>query len=167
MEGGDVNAVQSLVQTVAGTRPGARLARAARIDLQDRLVHRVTGGRVTVTGVLAGIPTILVTTTGRRGGRPHTVPLVRVTDPAQPGTIAVVASSYGRDRDPEWALDLRARPHAVVTDRGRSRRHAAREVTGDEYERWFQRAAAVCRVYPRYRRRARRRIPIFTLTPVD
>ena len=108
------------------------------------------GGRATVTGVLAGFPTVFVTTTGARSGRPHTVPLIAVTDEAKPGRIALVASNFGQSHDPAWCRNLRASPEADVD----GERYTAEEVGGEAWERWFHLATAIYVGYPLYRSRA-------------
>jgi deazaflavin-dependent oxidoreductase (nitroreductase family) len=161
-----VNAAQSAVQGLAGSAPGAWLLRGLRIDGQDRLLDRMTGGRTTVSGVLAGLPTVFVTTSGRRTGRPHTVPLTRISDPERPDVIGLIGSNFGRPDDPDWALNLRAHPAATVHEAGSERAFTAVEVVGGEpYERWFVLGAAVYRGFGGYRRRAGRHVPVFELTP--
>jgi deazaflavin-dependent oxidoreductase (nitroreductase family) len=154
------------VQRVAASRPGAAFFRTTRIDAQDRLLHRLTGGRTTVTGVFAAFPTVFVTTTGARSGQPHTVPLIAVTDAAKPGRIALIASNFGQAHDPDWCRNLRASPDATVLARDGSRRYAGEEVAGEAYERWFDLGARVYSGYRPYRIRAGRHIPIFELTPL-
>lgn len=161
-----MNRLQRAVQQVAASRPGAAFFRTTRIDAQDRLLHRLTGGRATVTAVFAAFPTVFVTTTGARSGRPHTVPLLAITDPERPERIGLIASNFGQGHDPAWCSNLRASPEATVIDRRGSRRYAAQEVAGDAYERWFDLGARVYLGYPHYRSRAGRHIPIFELTPL-
>ncbi len=156
-----VSRVQGAVRRAAASRPGAAFFRTTRIDAQDRLLHRLTGGRATVTGVLAGFPTVFVTTTGARSGRAHTVPLIAVADETRPGRIALVASNFGQSHDPGWCRNLRAVPEADVD----GERYTAREVSGEEWERWFDLATALYVGYPLYRSRAGRHIPIFELSP--
>lgn len=160
-----MNALQRAVQGVAASRPGAAFFRTTRIDAQDRVVHRLTGGRTTVTGLFAAFPTVFVTTTGARSGRPHTVPLIAVTDQAKPGMIALIASNFGQAHDPDWCRNLRVSPEATVLTRDGSRRYAAEEVAEEAYERWFDLGTQLYVGYPPYRSRAARHIPIFELAP--
>jgi deazaflavin-dependent oxidoreductase (nitroreductase family) len=157
-----VNPLRNVVQQVAASKPGTAFFRTARIDEQDRLLHRISGGRATVTGLFAGFPTVFVTTTGAHSGRPHTVPLIAVADEDRPGRIAVVASNFGQGHDPDWCHNLRAWPEARVG----GDLYAAEEVSGEAWERWFELATRIYLGYPPYRRRAGRHIPIFELTPL-
>jgi deazaflavin-dependent oxidoreductase (nitroreductase family) len=54
---------------------------------------------------------LLLTTTGRRSGRPHTTPMMFHR---QDGRMFVIASNVGAPRDPEWCLNLRADPRVTV-----------------------------------------------------
>lgn len=51
---------------------------------------------------------VLITTKGRRTGRPHTVPLGSVRDEA--GNIVLFASNMGAPAEPQWFANLAADP---------------------------------------------------------
>ncbi len=72
-------------------------------------VYRLSGGAV--GGLLFGVPTLLLTTRGRRTGLPRTTPLYWLSDGED---FAVVASFGGSPQDPEWWLNLQADPHAWI-----------------------------------------------------
>ena len=72
-------------------------------------LYRRSGGRV--GGTMRGVPLLLLTTTGRRSGRPWTVPLMYQTD--GDGWV-LVASNGGSDRHPSWWLNLRSNPDASI-----------------------------------------------------
>ena len=160
-----MTALQRAVQRVAASRPGAAFFRVTRVGAQDRLVHRLSGGRGTLTGAFAAFPTVFVTTRGARSGRPHTVALLAVSDPAKEGRIGLIASNFGQGQDPDWCRNLRASPEATVTGPGGGGRYTAEEVAGPAYERWFELGSDLYLGYPGYRRRAGRHLPIFELTP--
>lgn len=75
--------------------------------------YRATGGRV--GGRTAGVPVLLLTTTGRRTGRRRTVPLVYWE---RDGDFVVSASNAGHWR-PAWYHNLVAEPQATVQVRSR------------------------------------------------
>ena len=79
----------------------------------DRATLRITGGRTTLTGWLAGVPTVMLTTVGAKSGRTRTAPLLAIEDDQRPGVIAVVASNYGQSHDP--GLVLQPEAHARAT----------------------------------------------------
>src|SRR5262245_43238603 len=113
-----MNAIQRGVQRVAASKPGGTFFRVTGIGAQDRIVHRMTGGRATVTGLFAGFPTVFVTTAGARSGRAHTVALIAVSDPERPGRLGLIASNFGQSHDPDWCRNLRASGEATVADGG-------------------------------------------------
>lgn len=106
--------------------------------------------------------TIKLTTTGRRSGRRRTVTLYAFEDADR---LVVVGSLGGVARDPAWAHNLRAAPHAVV-GRG-SEEHPVRaiEVDGPERERLWELVADAFPLYRTYQRRTKRLIPLFVLEP--
>ena len=130
----------------------------------DRFLGRVTGGRVfLLTGT--GLPTLLLTTTGRKSGRPRTVPLLY----ARHGdALLVVGSNWGQRQDPAWALNLLANPRATVAVRGKSRPVRARVIEGEERERvWNSILTKNWPGYENYAERSGRHINVFALEPVN
>jgi len=100
---------QRLVGSPAFTAVGKRVF--PRLDLA---LQRVTRGRVSLTAAL-GIPLLLLETTGRRTGEPRVTPLTYAT---QGTDFLVVGSNWGQARPPAWALNLLAKPEAVVSLHG-------------------------------------------------
>jgi deazaflavin-dependent oxidoreductase (nitroreductase family) len=54
---------------------------------------------------------LLLTTTGRRTGDPHTTPMMFHREDER---LFVIASNVGAPRDPDWCLNLRAEPAVTV-----------------------------------------------------
>jgi deazaflavin-dependent oxidoreductase (nitroreductase family) len=137
----------------------------------DRRLHpvlyRLTGGRG-IIGRILGCEMVLLTTTGRRSGRPRTVALFafRVADTPVPGSWAVVGSRGGSKIIPAWYRNLEASPGAALQVRDRSAAVRAREAAGDEYERIFEQAARGYPGYRLYRAESPVHIPIVVLEPV-
>jgi deazaflavin-dependent oxidoreductase (nitroreductase family) len=129
----------------------------------DRFLGRVTGGRVfLLTGT--GLPTLLLTTTGRKSGQERTVPLLYAR---HAGALLVVGSNWGQQQHPAWALNLLADPAAKVTIRGKSGAVRARVIEGDERELvWNTILTKNWPGYENYAERAGRHINIFALEPV-
>lgn len=136
-----------------------------------RLVKAGTAAHIALYRVLRGnIPhpflgrhCILVTTTGRRSGKRHTMPLLFVRDG---GDYVVVASWGGSDRAPHWYRNMRADPRVVVEDRGRTTPAVAIAVDDpQEYARLWARLVAIYPTYETYRKRTSRRLPIVRLSP--
>jgi deazaflavin-dependent oxidoreductase (nitroreductase family) len=72
-------------------------------------LYRRTRGRL--GGRLAGLPHLLLTTTGRRSAQPRTVPLSYMPDRED---FVLVASNGGSDRPPVWWLNLEHTPEATI-----------------------------------------------------
>jgi deazaflavin-dependent oxidoreductase (nitroreductase family) len=126
-----------------------------------RLVYLLTGGRVGAR--IADMPVLLLTTTGRKTGKPRTQPLTY----ARTGDgYVIIASKGGADRHPLWLLNLRAHPLAQVTVGRETQSVRAREVKGEERERLWRRLADVYSGYDRYARKTTRRIPVVVLEPM-
>jgi deazaflavin-dependent oxidoreductase (nitroreductase family) len=70
---------------------------------------RLNGGRV--GGFYEGASLLLLTTTGRRSGRPSTAPLAFRTDGDR---MLVVAANVGAERNPDWYYNLVAHPEVTV-----------------------------------------------------
>jgi deazaflavin-dependent oxidoreductase (nitroreductase family) len=118
---------------------------------------------MTVTSVVAGLPVVMLTTTGARTGRLHTVPVLgfRVE-----GGLVIAAGNFGQQQEPAWCLNLRRDPQARVVVDGRMRGVVAEELAGEvRAAAWGQCLA----VYPggaAYARRAAPRvIALFRLHP--
>ncbi len=107
-------------------------------------------------------PTMLLTVTGRRTGRPRTVPLIYLRD----GERLVIAAAYaGSDVDPAWWINMRQNPEAVV--RLRDRTVAVRAALADPAERpeLWRRLVAMYPYFTEYQQRTDREIPVVVLTP--
>lgn len=129
----------------------------------DRLVHRLTGGATTASSWLAGVEITMLTTTGAKTRRTRTLPVLGLPDGE--GTI-LIASNFGRARNPAWYHNLRANPHATILVNGVSREVVARELSGAERERGYARGEEIFPGFTHYRRWApHREIPVLRLEP--
>ncbi len=142
------NVLQRLVRAIASTTLGARVFSRLAPPV-DRALARIAGGR-TLAELTAGLPTVLVTTTGARTGRARTVPLAAI--PAGAG-LALVGTNFGGPRTPAWYANLRRRPEAEVAYRGRVVRVTAREAVGAEREAIMATARSLYAGYAAYERR--------------
>ncbi len=105
---------------------------------------------------------LVLTTRGRRTGRPRAVPLQYFPDRE---AMIVVAANSGLDRPPAWYLNLRADPAATAEVDGRAIAVRARELSDEEAQEAWPRVLSVAPDYERYRRRTRRRLPLLRLEP--
>src|SRR4029079_17810946 len=122
-------------------------------------VHRVTRGRV--LGSVAGMPVLLLTTTGRRSGKARTTPPhVRSRRDRPRDRIERRCGSFARRVARSAADSARGR-------RDRDTRAGCRGSGGVEQERprlWVV-ITATYAGYGRYQERTTRRIPVVLLTP--
>ncbi len=158
------NWAQRRVQAVAATRPGARVFSRV-LPALDRGTERLTAGRVSLPLLLAGLPALVLTTTGRRTGQVRSTHLIAV--PFE-DTLALLGTNFGQPRTPAWVLNLEADARAAVTHRGVTVNVVARPATEVEAERILADSAYVYAGYQRYRRRITgRALRIFVLEPDD
>jgi deazaflavin-dependent oxidoreductase (nitroreductase family) len=125
----------------------------------DNLVQRWTGGWLSVMR-LAGLTSVLLTTTGRKSGLPRSAVLLAIPDD---GGLLVVASNFGKPGEPAWSANLIANPDATVHMRGRGFAVRATLLTGRERTEAWARAAAVWPGYDGYATRTDREIKVFRL----
>lgn len=152
----------SLNRGLAAQKPVAWLA-ARTLHHVDPLVYRLSGGRYTAANLLLGLPVILLTTVGARSGQEHTVPLLAIPYGQE---IVLIASNWGRNRNPGWYYNLKAHPRIALNVYGDSQQYLAREATMDERDALWEEAVNLYGGYETYRQRTGgRRIPVMVLTP--
>ena len=106
------------------------------------------------------IPTLLLTTTGRRSGKQIVMPLIYgETD----GNYVVVASKGGAPQHPGWYLNLVAKPEVGIQVLANRFRVKARTATGEERSRLWQKMAAIYPPYNAYQKKTDREIPVVVL----
>ena len=120
-----------------------------------KLLYRLSGGRY---GARMGwIDVALVTTTGRRSGKPRTVPIACYP---YRDSVAVSASNSGMERHPAWYLNMRADPRVIV-QLGRERFQAvAEEVPAAEREALWQKVVEINKHQGEYLEKVSREIPL-------
>jgi deazaflavin-dependent oxidoreductase (nitroreductase family) len=110
------------------------------------------------------LPTLLVTTQGRKSGAPRALPLIYGTAGE---SYVVIASKGGMPEHPLWFRNLEANPECEVQVASKKLRARAREAGGTERERLWQQMAKLYPPYDDYQKRAAgRRIPVVVLEPV-
>jgi deazaflavin-dependent oxidoreductase (nitroreductase family) len=154
------NALQRGVQAFASTRAGAWAFSKALRPLDD-VVVRLSRGRTSAPEMLAGLPVVDVTTTGRRSGLPRTSHLIAVP---YGDTLALLGTNFGQPSTPAWVLNLEADPRARLRHHGTTLDATARPATDDEQAAVLAGSSAVYGGYLKYQQRiTRRRLRIFVL----
>ena len=109
------------------------------------------------------LPTLLLTTTGRKSGEPRALPLIYGE---ADGSYVVIASKGGLPNHPVWFLNLEANPACELQVGSRTLSARARVAEGDERERLWQQLAEIYPPYTEYQERAApRTIPVVVLDP--
>jgi len=128
----------------------------------DRLVFRLSRGQQTLVSMLAGLPSIILTTTGAKSGQPRQTPLLGIP---QGKSFIIIGSNFGGKHHPAWVYNLRAHAEVKVSLNGFTGEYIAREVFGEEREQCWNEAVKSYPGYHRYKQRAGREIGVFLLEP--
>lgn len=123
------NLFHRTMQAFAATRFGAWLF-SKTLARMDRVLGKLTRGRATVPELMARLPVLVLTSTGRKTGRLRESHLIAVP---YRDTLALIGTNFGQPSTPGWVVNLEADPRAKVTHRGVTREVVAR--TADAVER--------------------------------
>lgn len=130
-----------------------------QVDLYER-----TGGKEGNTLLDTGMPVIIVTMRGAKSGNVRKIALMRVE---HNGVYALVASRGGSPTNPDWYQNLLANPREVLVQDGpEALPFVVREISGDEYNEWWERSAQAFPQYNTYKEKTDRIIPILLAEPV-
>jgi deazaflavin-dependent oxidoreductase (nitroreductase family) len=122
--------------------------------------YRESGGEV---GYLwNGVPTLLLTATGRRTGRKLTSPLIFARNGDD---YLIVASMGGAPRHPNWFLNLQATPEAQIQVKDQTLPVVARAASVTEKPHLWKIVTDVWPNYDVYQARTDRYIPVVVLSP--
>jgi deazaflavin-dependent oxidoreductase (nitroreductase family) len=110
-------------------------------------------------------PLLLLTTVGRRTGKPRTSPMMYVEEEDR---LLVIASNAGATEDPLWYRNLLTDPYVTVEVPGHRYRARATPLSGDDYEREWAAITAKFPFFAEHQEKAGgRRIPVVALTKAD
>lgn len=116
-----------------------------------------------MAGGTGTLPTLLLTTTGRKSGEPRPLPLIykKVGD-----SYVIIASKGGAPAHPSWYLNLQAQPECGVQVARDVMTATARTAEGAEREDLWKQLAEVYPPYNDYQSSAGdRKIPVVVLEP--
>ena len=110
------------------------------------------------------LPTLLLTTIGRKSGEPRPLPLIyKEID----GAYVIIASKGGMPNHPIWFLNLEANPDCDLMVGAKPVKARARVAEGEERERLWNELEAIYPPYADYQKNAGDRvIPVVVLDPV-
>jgi len=123
-----------------------------------KVLYRMTGSRIFSN--LGRMPNLLLTATGRKSGKPRTVPLlyIEIDD-----GYAIVASFAGAPEHPAWYRNLQKNPQATVRIEDRVIPVTASTATREEKKRLWPRLTAMYADYDNYEAETERDIPVVLL----
>lgn len=109
------------------------------------------------------LPTLLLTTLGRRSGEHQTLPLLYGhTDKG----FVIIGSKGGAPKHPGWYLNLQANPKAHVQVAAEHHDCVARLTTGEERTRLWKQMAEMYPPFTDYQAKTDREIPVIALDKV-
>lgn len=114
----------------------------------------------TVVGGPGPVPTLLLTTKGRKSGKTVIMPLIY--GKVDEGYV-IIASKGGAPKDPDWYYNLNADPHVevqVATDKFAA---VGETVTGPDRARYWDKMAGIWPQYNDYAQKTDREIPVVLL----
>jgi deazaflavin-dependent oxidoreductase (nitroreductase family) len=133
-------------------------------DFNQKVIAEFRANQGKVGGQMAGVPLILLTTTGNKTGRTLTKPLAYTKDGDR---MFVIASFAGSPHNPAWFCNLEANP-AVTVEVGTEKFKArARISSGEERERLFKLQADKMAIFYDYQKKTTRQIPVVVLERVN
>ncbi len=156
------DAVRAMISPLTRTRVFRRFLGPFLLPPLERLVTRLSRGRVQVSGLL--VPSLVLHTLGAKSGEPRDAPLMYCPDGR--GRAIVAGTNFAGSRHPAWTANLLAHPDAEITVRGRRRPVRASLVPDDERDAVWARIERQWPGYRNYERQSGRTVRLFRLQPV-
>ena len=123
-------------------------------------LYRMSGGKF--ANKMANLPVMLITTFGRKSGKPHTNPVVYIEAEQD---YLVSASAGGMDWHPGWYLNLKNTPEAKIEIGDKTFNVQAVIIEGEERVRLYGKFKAASSNFSKYEKGTTRVIPVIRLTP--
>jgi deazaflavin-dependent oxidoreductase (nitroreductase family) len=144
-------------------RPSKHLLRVLNLANHIHVgLYRMSKGKF--AGKIANLPILLITTVGRKSGKPHTNPIVYL----EAGQDYLVSGSTGgMDWHPGWYLNLKNQPEAKIEIGDRVFNVQAVIVEGEERDRLYEKFKTASSNFVKYEKATSqvRVIPVIHLTP--
>ncbi|MEU4349017.1 nitroreductase/quinone reductase family protein [Streptomyces sp. NPDC023838] len=139
------------------------------LSWNERVIKEFRANNGRVGGMFEGAPMVLLTTMGRKTGKPHTNPAIYYKDGDR---YLVFASNAGRDKNPDWYHNLLESPQVTLeigTEEGAAKPFATRaeELKGEERDRYWELQCTIDPAFRDYEAKTDRKIPVVALRPLD
>ena len=132
-------------------------------NFNTNIIEEFRNNKGKVAGPFQGMPMVILTTKGRRTGKPHETPLVPLEDD---GKLFVFGSMGGAPKHPAWFLNLRDNPRVTV-EHGTDKFEAeAKIISGEEHDRIYAKQAQRVPQFAEYQTKTTRQIPVVELQPI-
>lgn len=125
-------------------------------------LYRKSGGKI--ANRIAHLPILLITTVGRRSGKPYTNPVVYIKDGQD---YLVSATAGGAKTDPGWYLNLKTKPHVKIEVGDTTVNVRATIADGEERTQLYEKFKAASSNFVKYEQRTSRVLPVIRLTPTQ
>ncbi|WP_406346647.1 nitroreductase/quinone reductase family protein [Streptomyces sp. NBC_00648] len=139
------------------------------LSWNERVIKEFRANNGRVGGMFEGAPMVLLTTMGRKTGKPHTNPAIYYKDGDR---YLVFASNAGRDKHPDWYHNLLESPQVTLeigTEEGAAKPFATRaEALKDaERDRYWELQCTIDPAFRDYEAKTDRTIPVVALQPLN
>jgi len=151
--------LRRLIAPLTRTRTFRRIGPRA-LPVAERIMKRLTGGRLIVSGIL--VPSLVLHTTGAKSSGPRATELMYTPDGA--GGAIIAGTSFARERHPGWTANLAAFPDAEVVVGGRRFPVHATRIDAAERDAVWARIEQQWPGYRAYERDSGRVVRLFRLT---
>ncbi len=129
----------------------------------DNILYKLTGGRILSSGPPI-LPTLLLTTTGKRSGKERVSPLLYLKHGDE---LVVVGSNFGQKHHPAWSENLLANPGPRVQVGSHTGKYQARLAKAEEKDTLWPNLLEIWPAYDTYTGRSSRDIRVFILSPEE
>ncbi len=126
------------------------------------VLYRLSGGKL--ANEVADMPLLLITTFGRKSGKPHTNPVAYLKEGQD---YLVAATVGGMDWHPDWYFNLKNRPQAKIKIGTKTFNVKAIISTGEERTRLYEKFKDASSNFVKYEKATTRVIPVIRLTPTQ
>jgi len=123
------------------------------------VLYCLSGGKL--ANEIANMPLLLITTFGRKSGKPHTNPVAYLKEGQD---YLVAATVGGMDWHPDWYFNLRNRPQAKIKIGTKTFNVKATISTGEERTRLYEKFKDASSNFVKYEKATPRVIPVIRLT---
>jgi len=151
-------------EDLQNTRERVTANRHALEEFNRKVISEFRANQGKVGGEMAGVPLLLLTTTGAKTGRTLIKPLAYTRDGDR---IVIIASFAGNPHNPPWFHNIVANPTVTIELGAEKFRVKATVTTGAERQRLFDAQAKQLPVFADYQKKTTRQIPVLSLTRID